>query len=105
MNDHDYAWEKLHYAVQSLAESDDQRKALLNVMVSHICRLQAEHDLPPEIRDDFTEMMRKMTKISVIGTAGGYEVNIDNLSDAAIQKTIDQIKSFYAAVCKHRELG
>ena len=103
MSEYDYAWEKLMVAVDCIDGGDNPREGLLNALISALGRIKPAHDLPPEIREDFEQMMKVVTKIQTVGPVGGYEKNVEIFSDKAVSDAITQIKGFYDVVCSYRE--
>ncbi len=103
MSEYDYAWEKLRGAVDSVAGEGDKREQLLNALVSALCRIKPNDHLPPEIREDFEQMMKNVTEIPTIGIAVGYETCLDVMSDNAVSEVISQVRRFYDVVRRHRE--
>jgi hypothetical protein len=76
---------------------------LLNALVSALCRIKPNDHLPPEIREDFEQMMKDVTEIPTIGIAVGYETCLDVMSDNAVSEVISQVRRFYDVVRRHRE--
>ncbi len=103
MSEYDYAWENLHVAVDSFAGEGSEREQLLNALVSALDRIFPNRDLPPEIREDFEQMIKVVTKFRTVGPIGGYEKNLEILSDKAVSKAISEIKRFYDVVCSYRD--
>lgn len=103
MSDYDYAWEKLMVAVDCIDGADSPREGLLNALISALSRIIPERDLPPEILEDFEQVHRDVTEMRTVGNVGGYEKNVEILSDQAIANAITQIKGFYDVVCSYRE--
>ncbi len=103
MNDYDYAREKLRVAVDSFDGKGSEREQLLNALVSVLGRIFPDCDLPPEIREEFEQMMKVVTKIRTKKFAGGYETNLNIMSDEAVGYVISQVRNFYDVVCSHRE--
>ena len=103
MSEYFYAWEKLRVAVDSFDGEGSEREQLLNALVSTLCRIKPNHHLPPEIREDFEQVMKDVTAFRTIGPVGGYEKNVEFLSDKAVGDAITQIKRFYDVVCSYRK--
>ena len=95
--------EKLRGAVDSVAGEGDKREQLLNALVSALCRIKPNDHSPPEIREDFEQMMKDVTEIPTIGIAVGYETCLDIMSDNAVSEVISQVRRFYDVVRRHRE--
>ncbi len=103
MSDYDYAWEKLRVAVQCLAGTGSQKYRLLDALISALSRINPDDDLPPEIREDFEQLMKDMRQLPAVGQDGRYKITVDSLSDDAVSEAINQVMNFYDVVCRHRE--
>lgn len=105
MSDYFYAWEKLHFAVESLDAGNNSRAALLNVMISHIHQLMVkpEHVLPPEIVDDFKKMLKPLERVYHFRDGDAFRMSIEALSDDELQSITDELRRFYKTVCGYRE--
>ena len=103
MSEYDYAWEKLHTSV-SILDGEGTRKELLeDAVVSSLCRISHEEQLPEELYDRYQYLMLQFEKIPTVGNVGECEKNIELMSDQEVRDSIDEIRSLYYAVCEYQD--
>ena len=103
MSEYDYAWEKLYTSVSCLAGRGAQKERLQNAITSALCRIVHEKDLPEELRERFRNLMARFSQIRTIGNIGGFDKNVDLMSDDEVSKAVDEILSLYDAVCRYQD--
>ena len=103
MSEYDYAWEKLHLAVCSLAGTGDQRERLVNAVLSLVAGVMPDHHLPPEIRSEFEQFMEEITSVDAKGDEGTLQATVDTLDEIGVQRAVDKILSFYDTISRHQE--
>lgn len=103
MSEYNYAWEKLYTSVSCLAGRGTQKERLQNALVSALSRIVHEDDLPEELRERFRNLMARFHQIRTVGTVGGFDKNVELMSDDEISKAVDEILNLYDAVCRYQE--
>jgi len=98
----DYGWEKLHEAVISLSGSSDIKTRLYSA-ISKLTRLEAQRDLPKEIRKEFTEFMTKVTIVEATGEEGKIMATLNTLDEIELVELAHKIVSFYDTSCRHEQ--
>ena len=91
MDDYRYAWEKLYTSVSILVGGGSQRSRLEDALVSHLCRLHGSQSLPDELQVRYDKVMERLTEIRTVGNVGGYEKNVELLSDNDVAEICDEI--------------
>lgn len=99
----DHSWEKLNLAVNSLARSTQSlQKRLATAYIYNLSHLRIE-ELPEEMRDEFQQVRRELTKVEPIADEGRIAATTNEMSDDEAGELISRIVSMYDAVV--RELG
>ena len=98
-----YGCEKLHTAVSCLAGMGDQRKRLIDAVVSSLICINPDRDLPPEIRSDFAQFIGDVTSVKAERDEGNIRATVDSLDEMGVHRAVEKIIGFYDIVCRHQE--
>ena len=98
-----YGWEKLHTAVSCLAGMGDQRKRLIDAVVSSLICINPDRDLPPEIRSDFAQFIGDVTSVKAERDEGNIRATVESLDEMGVHRAVEKIVGFYDTVSRHQE--
>ena len=90
-------WQNLHAAVNILAGASTQKQ---NAIIYNMAKINPDHDLPPEIRRDFTAFMREMHSHRTRDSEGAVWDVIMGMDRQQRQQAIARIISFYDVVSR-----
>ena len=93
-------WQNLHAAVNILAGASTQKQRLENAIIYNMAKINPDHDLPPEIRRDFTAFMREMHSHRTRDSEGAVWDVIMGMDRQQRQQAIARIISFYDVVSR-----
>jgi len=102
---YDYAWEKLHTAMHSLAGEGPLRERRMNAILSFFTLRQGKGgpQVPPEIRNKFDEFWRQLKVETPEGKQKTREEVIEAMSDQQVRECVATIISMYDGVARHQE--
>jgi hypothetical protein len=97
----DYAWEKFHATVLTLAGPGALQDRLVDAYSSQLVRLKRD-DLPRELQADFSEIEKALTSGTPTGDEGTIAAAVRAMSEQRRQEIAEKIVSMYDAVAhKH----
>lgn len=96
----DYAWEKFHAAVLTLAEgSGCVQERLADAYIRHLIRLEPE-DLPGNMQADFAVLKERITRIGAAGDEGRVATTTAAMSDFEAKQIAAKIVSLYDQIAR-----
>src|SRR5262249_42969175 len=102
MIEYGYGWEKLFKAVGTLIGPGPLNKRLADAVIYNVIHINAERDLPPDIRNEFKNFMENISSVEAKGDEGDIQATVNTLDEGEINKAAGDILSFYDSVCRHQ---
>jgi hypothetical protein len=93
------AWESLHFATLELVRSTPIKQRLVSAYRRHLISIR-EDQLPPEVRDSFTQLMGSMRGVQPLRGEDAVAASVRKMSNQAADDCAAQIVEIFSITCR-----
>lgn len=98
----DYAWEKFHGAVLTLAGQGDQRDRLANAYLFDLMHVDVK-TLPESIQHDFEMLQETLTSGTPEADEGTVVASVKSMDEFQMHQLVEKVVSMYDTIARHQE--